>query len=326
MFIYKLQIFMTMTSLILFYIIFSTSSIFIKWLSMEFITIMLISLLNIKSENKSPSITYFLYSSIASLFTIIVISLNYTQLFMIKDNTINNLMIIILNLKIGLFPFYYWMIFIYKSSSWKQIYILSTLLKFIPIYFFSSLIYLSTEFLIMLSINMIFISLYTNINFSIKKLLGCSSIFNSILFIMIAYINKPMFFMMMSIYMIMLYLLIYILNYYNIENLNFNNMSNNSIYILFISIFMYSSFPMFISFMIKWEFMFYININYSNNILMLLMLTNMIMMWNYFSLFKFLIMKFNLHKKNNKMKIPLKLMFSFILIMYSLMFLLFNLI
>lgn len=189
----------------------NTSRIYIKWLTIEVSTILIIRIRNIKSNNKIVRILYFFISSISRLIIIIIISLNFTQIFIFKNNRTNFLLNLSIFLKIGVFPFCFWIIYIYCLSSWNQILIISTFIKFIPIYFFSSIIFITSNLILILYINNIFISLYTNINFSLKKLFGCSSIFNSFFFIIIFYANKNLFILLIIIYVSIFVALIFFL-------------------------------------------------------------------------------------------------------------------
>nr|ABH04997.1 NADH dehydrogenase subunit 2 [Bombus ignitus] len=310
----------------LFLILMNSTSIYIQWLSMEFSTIILISMINIESKNKIVSIMYFLISSISSLITIMIISVNFTQLFVLKNSNINLMLMISMFMKIGLFPFFSWMILIYNKSSWSQIFIISTFMKFIPIYFFSSIIYLSPIMVMLLFLNNMFISVYTNLNFSIKKLFGCSSIFNSFLFILIMYTNKNLFLLIAILYTTSLLNLILIFKFYNINNLNFNNISLNSYYLLTLVLFTYASFPLFLTFILKWEFIYNLNVNLSNNLIFFLMLASMLMLWNYFILFKYMILKFKYNKMTKINFLYLKKINLIIIMIYSIMFMTFNLI
>nr|DBA43793.1 TPA_asm: ND2 [Bombus supremus] len=323
----KFNMFSLISTFMLFFLMMNSSSIYIQWLSMEFSTILMISMINIKSNNKIVSILYFLMSSISSLLIIIFITLNYSQLFFIKNNNLNMILMISMFLKIGIFPFCFWMINIYMISSWKQIFIISTFMKFIPIYFFSSIMYISSTMMTFLLLNNIFISLYTNLNFSIKKMFGCSSVFNSLFFIYMLQINKNLFFLLMLIYLILFFMITFMLDFYYINNQNFNNFSYKSYIIFIIFMFMYSMFPLFMTFLFKWQFIYFFNLIYSNNLIILLLLTSMMMMWNYFTLLKTLILKFNFNKSFLKIEmLSMKIMIPITIFFYSLMFMIFNII
>nr|QBP33729.1 NADH dehydrogenase subunit 2 [Bombus pyrosoma] len=333
---YKILLFINMNKmymssftfmLMMFFLMMNSSSIYVQWLTMEFSTILMIGMINIKSKNKIVSILYFLMSSISSLFVILIISMNFSQLMLFKSPEINMLLNISMFLKMGMFPFIFWMIYIYNMSTWNQIFLISTFMKFIPIYFFSSLIYFSGTFMILLLFNNMFIILYTNINFSIKKLFSCSSIFNSFFFIMILMINKNMFLLIMLLYLFIFFMLTNNFQFYNIDNLNFSNFSKISHHMMILMMFMYSSFPMFITFMFKWEMIYLLNTYYSNNFILILLLLSMMMMWNYFILFKYMLMKFTFNKTKTKMEIFYFKNFMFFGIsIYSFMFMSFNLI
>nr|DBA43507.1 TPA_asm: ND2 [Bombus citrinus] len=323
----KFQIMCLTITMNLFLLMMNSSSIYTQWLSMEFSTILLISMININSNNKIVSILYFMYSSISSLLLMMIISINFTQLLLIKNYLLNDILTISMFLKIGMFPFCFWMIYIYSMSSWMQIFILSTFMKFIPIYFFSSIMFMTKNLFMLLIFNNVFISLYTNLNFSLKKLFSCSSIFNSTFFIFIIQSNKNLYIFLFLIYMLIFMLISLLLEFYNVDNVNFNNFSPKSYKLMTILIFMYSSFPMFITFMFKWQFIYFMNLYYSMNLILLLLLTSMIMMWNYLLLLKTLIMKSNFF--SNYMKNENFYFNSYvlsILLLYSFLFLMFNII
>nr|BDH21136.1 NADH dehydrogenase subunit 2 [Bombus schrencki]BDH21149.1 NADH dehydrogenase subunit 2 [Bombus schrencki] len=326
MFLDKLSIFCLLSLMMYFILLLNSSSIFIQWLFMEFCTILLISMINFKSFNKIVSIIYFMISSISSLLLIMFITINFNQLFLMK--MMNLILLMSMFLKIGMFPFCFWMIYIYKISSWKQIFIISTFMKFIPIYFFSSLIIMTPIFLYFLIFNNFFISLYTNLEFSMKKLFGCSSIFNSMFFIIIIQFNKTVFMLFFMIYILIFFILSFMLEFYKIKN-NFFNFSKKSFYLFIIMLFIYSSFPLFLTFMMKWELIYLLNLYLGNNIIFFLLLSVFIMVWNYFIMFKLLILKFKFCKNNYYMNDELFLMNLFtymIIFMYLMMFIMFNLI
>lgn len=169
--------------------------------------------------------------------------------------------------------------------------------------------------------------MYTNLNFSIKKLFGCSSIFNSLFFIYILYYNKNLFIILIFIYLISFSILTYFLESYEIDNINFRNFSLYSFYLFIILLFIYSSFPLFLTFIFKWEFIYYLNSNFRNNLIVLLILIRVIILWNYFILIKYIILKFKFKKIILNIEISyIKNFILFILSFFSFIFILFNLI
>jgi hypothetical protein len=312
-----------------FYILINSTRIYVQWLSIEFCTILLIRIINIKSKNKIVRIIYFIISSISSLLLIVIILINFNQLYIIKSNRINLILIISLSIKIGLFPFCFWIVYIYKISSWNQSFIISTFIKFIPIYFFSSLIFLTPIFIYLIIFNNFFISLYTNLDFSINKLFGCSSIFNSLFFIFIIQLNKKIFIIFFIIYIIIFFIIIFLLEYHNIKNINFRIISSKSYDLFIIILFIYSLFPLFTTFLFKWEFIYLLEFYFRNNIIFFLLISRILIIWNYFILFKFLILKFKYNKNNllTDKEIINKILISLIIIFFYLfIFLIFNLI
>nr|DBA43546.1 TPA_asm: ND2 [Bombus difficillimus] len=226
----------------------------------------------------------------------------------------------------GIFPFCFWMIKVYMISTWSQIFILSTLMKFIPIYFFSTLTSISNYLLFVMIFNNLYLALYTNLNYSIKKLFGCSSIFNSTFFFYIILYNKNMFILISFMYMIMFLSMVYILNFYNINDLNFKYLSLKSYHMMVSLVFIYSSFPLFLTFFFKWQFTYLFSSIHSSNVIILLLLSSMMMLWNYFTLFKTLILNFKFFKNYKKLEIFMMNFFiPLIIFLYSFMFLLLNL-
>jgi hypothetical protein len=77
--------------------------------------------------------------------------------------------------------------------------------------------------------------------------------------------------------------------------------------------------------MFKWEVTYLIRSSFSNNIVIVLLLARILILWNYFILFKYLILKFKINKFNTKIEIINFKNFILISIsLYSLIFILFN--
>nr|YP_009714559.1 NADH dehydrogenase subunit 2 [Bombus waltoni]QGK86766.1 NADH dehydrogenase subunit 2 [Bombus waltoni] len=322
------KFFLTSSSLILsmFFIMMCTESIYIKWLMMEFSTIISIGLINIDSGNKKISILYYIMSTISGLFVIIVVSMNFSFL-MIKDIMINNILMISMFLKLGIFPFWFWMIYIYNIATWPQIFLLSTIMKFIPIYFFSDVIYMSMNMFGFICLNNLLISMYANYKFNMKKLLGCSSIFNSSYLLLMLYMNNSLFILLSVIYLINFAFLIYMMSYYNISNMEFNYVPENVMNLIKIMMFTYSSFPMFSTFIFKWEFfMLLSSFNMNNNMVMMILISNVVMIWNYFIVVKYMNLKFETMLPKIELNSPYISMMILMIFAYSFTFLLYNII
>nr|AGI56715.1 NADH dehydrogenase subunit 2 [Apis andreniformis] len=312
-------------SLLIFFLFFviSTNNIFIQWFVMEFSTIIGISLINIKSSNKIPSLIYYLVSVISSMFLFLVVIAYFIPVYYLSSPMFNFMIQMIMYMKIGIFPFHYWLIYSYDMMKWKQIYLMSTLIKFMPIYIFYILTYMNLWTMIYLLISNLFISLYTNKFYSLKKMLACSTIFNSFYFIVLLYLNKTLFVIFIIIYSINYLLMINYFNKFNINNLNFKFLSNEQAYMFKILIFNYSMFPILLTFIIKWMLVYMmVSSKVYNWMLFIILISSMIMIWNYFILLKNAFLKNNFYK-NDFMYSKSNLNFNLIIIIFLLLNLMF---
>ena len=260
----------------------------IKWIIYEFSIILIIRILNIiKNSTKIVRILYYSISSLSSIiFIFFLIINNYFNLyFNLNSKFLINFFILILFIKIRIFPFHNWIIFCYEKSSWKQIFYLSTIMKFIPIIFFCHFINFWLNLFILLILNRIFISIYININFSLKKLFACSTSFNNILLIYIYIVNIKQFFLFIIMYSIILYFIIELLYIYNFRKLyiifNYNILN----YLFKLWILIYSILPLIFRFMLKWNFLYEI-IKFNKFILYLYLLSKLLLIWKYLIIFK----------------------------------------
>nr|QNG58163.1 NADH dehydrogenase subunit 2 [Apis mellifera]QNG58176.1 NADH dehydrogenase subunit 2 [Apis mellifera]QNG58189.1 NADH dehydrogenase subunit 2 [Apis mellifera]QNG58202.1 NADH dehydrogenase subunit 2 [Apis mellifera]UCC47154.1 NADH dehydrogenase subunit 2 [Apis mellifera] len=283
----------------IFVLMMNSNNIFIQWMLMEFGTIISISLINIKSTNKTPSLIYYSVSVISSIFLFFMIIVYLSSISFIKTDTFNFMVQMMFFLKIGTFPFHFWMIYSYEMMNWKQIFLMSTLIKFIPIYMMVSMTKINSWTLYFLITNSLYISFYANKFYTLKKLLACSTIFNSFYFIFILELNKNMFIAMIILYSFNYFLLISFLNKFNIQNFNFMFYNKYQMYTFMTLMFNYSMYPIFLSFVIKWNLIFMmVSIKAYNWILFLLMISSMLMIWNYIIILKRVFLKMNFYKNN----------------------------
>ena len=91
-----------------------------------------------------------------------------------------------------------------------------------------------------LIINRLYISFYVNKYYTLKKLLACSTIFNSFYFILILDLNKNIFIFLIILYSINYFLLIRFLNKFSIQNFNFIFYNKYQLYTFLILIFDYA--------------------------------------------------------------------------------------
>nr|UML38442.1 NADH dehydrogenase subunit 2 [Apis mellifera ligustica] len=283
----------------IFVLMMNSNNIFIQWMLMEFGTIISISLINIKSTNKTPSLIYYSVSVISSIFLFFMIIVYLSSISFTKTDTFNFMVQMMFFLKIGTFPFHFWMIYSYEMMNWKQIFLMSTLIKFIPIYMMVSMTKINSWTLYFLITNSLYISFYANKFYTLKKLLACSTIFNSFYFIFILELNKNMFIAMIILYSFNYFLLISFLNKFNIQNFNFMFYNKYQMYTFLTLMFNYSMYPIFLSFVIKWNLIFMmVSIKAYNWILFLLMISSMLMIWNYIIILKRVFLKMNFYKNN----------------------------
>ena len=128
----------------LFRLIINSNNIFVQWILIEFRIIIRIRLINIKSQNKIPRMIYYIVSVISRIFLFFIIIVYLSSIRFVKSNIFNFIVQILFFLKIGIFPFHFWIIFSYEIINWKQIFLISTLIKFIPIYIIVSIIKINT--------------------------------------------------------------------------------------------------------------------------------------------------------------------------------------
>nr|AST14888.1 NADH dehydrogenase subunit 2 [Apis mellifera intermissa] len=283
----------------IFVLMMNSNNIFIQWMLMEFGTIISISLINIKSTNKTPSLIYYSVSVISSIFLFFMIIVYLSSISFTKTDIFNFMVQMMFFLKIGTFPFHFWMIYSYEMMNWKQIFLMSTLIKFIPIYMMVSMTKINSWTLYFLITNSLYISFYANKFYTLKKLLACSTIFNSFYFIFILELNKNMFIAMIILYSFNYFLLISFLNKFNIQNFNFMFYNKYQMYTFLTLMFNYSMYPIFLSFVIKWNLIFMmVSVKAYNWILFLLMISSMLMIWNYIIILKRVFLKMNFYKNN----------------------------
>nr|YP_010154751.1 NADH dehydrogenase subunit 2 [Ceratina okinawana]QQX27986.1 NADH dehydrogenase subunit 2 [Ceratina okinawana] len=315
-----------MNSIILLIMIMN-NNLMMNWLLMEMSTMMSISLINLKS-NKLSSIIYYFISSISSILLMSMLIMYIKSNLLIEHyyNLFNLLIYFSLFLKIGIFPFSYWMIYIYELLSWYEIFFMSTFMKFIPLYMYMSIIQFNMKIFIYLMMNSMLISLYSYKFYSLKKIIACSSINQMSFFIILMNFNKTLSLLYMMLYLILIFMMSSIMNNLNlnkkIDFIFYNNNNNKmNMYIYMMIMLIYSMLPPFFSFIMKWMFFMEMSKLFFNSLLMLLLMSSILMIWNYLnilenSIFYMKTMKKQLNKKFNLINsIMINLIFNMILFM-----------
>nr|QHD26494.1 NADH dehydrogenase subunit 2 [Lepidotrigona flavibasis] len=191
-------------------------------------------------------------------------------------------------IKLSMFPFHNWMIYCYEKSSWEQIFLMSSIMKFIPTSFFCHFLDLWKVMVLVMVFNSIFMSLYVSFNFSFKKVLACSTSFNNFLMTYIFMLNIKQFMIFAVMYSIVIFSVTYLVSKFGCSK-NFIIFQSSNLYYLFkIWVLIYSMIPMMVSFLLKWNFI-YEMMKFSSSmcfIYLIFLLSNFLMIWKYMVLMK----------------------------------------
>nr|YP_010924988.1 NADH dehydrogenase subunit 2 [Vespula rufa]WKC15403.1 NADH dehydrogenase subunit 2 [Vespula rufa] len=229
------------------------------WIMMEINTLMLISLMALKSKSFKATFNFFVIQSISSLMLIV--------LFIVMNNfysysMFNFIMAMTFMLKLGMFPFFFWPPLINKNIDWILIFIMSTSQKLIPLLMINQYINLINNklffYLILWSILISsLISTMMNYNeLNLKKILTFSSLNHLSWMILILMFDSSMFLTYFLIYSISMIFLCIILNKFDINSLNdflkiqfFDSKKIN--FIITFNFLIISALPPFLTFLIK---------------------------------------------------------------------------
>lgn len=200
-----------------------------------------------------------------------------------------------LMVKMGIFPFHFWLILICGKLEWIRFLILSTLIKLIPLILLYYLFCMSS-FLFLIVSSVIFGSLMGLNNSNIQKIMGYRSIVNICWFIYSIRIRLRFFLIYFTRYIVMLCWLINVLINYNIFYVNqfkFRSLNLSTKVIIFIYGLRISGFPPFLGFLIKW-----LVINYFWHLgfkflMRLIILISILAVYFYLQLFFFVILVFS---------------------------------
>nr|ALR69342.1 NADH dehydrogenase subunit 2 [Bemisia tabaci] len=222
------------------------------WYLME---VCLVLFLGLCTAGKGYSVSevmmsYYLIQVIFSL-----VMLTFILFYMFNLGYMCNFVLVLgMMIKVGMFPFHFWFILICGKLEWVSFFMLSTVMKLIPLvllyYLFSML-----SFFYITASSMIFGSLMGLNNNVIQKMMGYSSMITICWFIYSMSISLLLFFGYFMGYMIMLFWLVNILSKYNIFYINqfkLNSVNLNTKIMIFSYGLSISGFPPFLGFLIKW--------------------------------------------------------------------------
>nr|AIG20064.1 NADH dehydrogenase subunit 2 [Bemisia tabaci complex sp. Asia I] len=222
------------------------------WYLME---VCLVLFLGLCTVGKGYSVTesmmsYYLIQVIFSL-----IMLAFILFYMFNLGYLCNFILIMgMMVKVGMFPFHFWFIMICGKLEWLSFFMLSTLMKLIPLILLYYLFSMLSFFLIMMS-SAIFGSLMGLNSNAIQKMMGYSSMITICWLIYSMSISLNLFFVYFTSYSAMLFWLTNILSKYNIFYINqfkFNSMSLDTKIVIFSYSLSISGFPPFLGFLVKW--------------------------------------------------------------------------
>nr|QHD26481.1 NADH dehydrogenase subunit 2 [Lepidotrigona terminata] len=198
------------------------------------------------------------------------------------------MLLVLVMMKLSMFPFHNWMIFCYEKSSWEQMFLMSSIMKFIPISFFCHFLEFWKVMLFIAMFNSIFMSIYVGIGFSLKKTIACSTSFNNFILMYIFMLNTKQFVIFAVTYSMVLFSLTQLLSKFGCSKYFILFNSKPAEYMFKIWVVIYSMIPMASSFILKWNFVYeMLKFNSSMSfVYFLFLLSNLMMIWKYMLMIK----------------------------------------
>uniref|UniRef100_UPI0030E2982A NADH dehydrogenase subunit 2 n=1 Tax=Stenchaetothrips bicolor TaxID=3118775 RepID=UPI0030E2982A len=189
---------MTLISSIL--ICLSSSSFLMMWMSMEINLFSMVPLISVNQKifSEKSTMMYFLVQSISSSIIIISVSLNLKMM----SGILITLIFMAIFLKLGVFPFHFWMISMLEGLEWNLAFMMMTLQKIIPISVL--MLFIHQKLIITFCLLNSFIVAMSGISmFSMRKILGFSSINHLSMMLIALILSKKVFKMYFLIYTFM---------------------------------------------------------------------------------------------------------------------------
>lgn len=311
----KFNILSYIIQLIIFTLIFTIMFIehnIIKWILIEIFSLAFIGyFINYKSKNKLRRLIYFYISSFSRLFLFWLLLIYYdlwiwelwNKYDFDKYYTKKIIQYTIL-LKLGVYPFQFWIPWIFNFIEWNIIFIFSTINKLIPIFILTTISsYDDPIFIYFLLLNSLFsvISCIDEQNY--KKILAYSSINHTTFLILLSYLNTYISIYYFYLYTINSYIFIKLIQKINITTkseiiLTYNSNSNIIKFLFIIFTLSYRILPPLIFFIIKWIFFYELNLSNSTNFFLIsIIILRVIITYNYLDIIKFTIFHKKLVKK-----------------------------
>lgn len=272
----------------------------------ELIFLTNIIIINFKKDIKELIITFFIINSILSSRIILIIIIE-NILIINKINIIKITILIILWIKIGIFPFNWWIIIIGKINRWTNLFKINFVLKIPSIIIIIIINFIETKLILLIIIIPIISINLTNL----KKIFIIISIINIYWFIIIIKNNYTLIVIAIRIY-ITTNLFIYKTMEWNKTNfLNQINSLNKKVKVfLIVTVINLINIPPLNIFVRKWIIIKSIERSYI--IIAILILSNALILVNYFKLILTSIREHNIKSKSNyKKKISLNNIINF---------------
>nr|YP_003891049.1 NADH dehydrogenase subunit 2 [Tanystylum orbiculare]ADB91985.1 NADH dehydrogenase subunit 2 [Tanystylum orbiculare] len=243
------SIFVLMIMLFIFWGV-SSFSWFMLWMSLEMSMLMMIPLMTMLNSQHhiESAMKYFLIQGISSSSFILISLWNIMNFLFIPSLMI----IVVIMMKIGMFPFMFWYKEVIMKSSFLSNKLIMTLQKILPMTVIYYLMKVNMNYFIYILIfmNSLFSSIMAYNETMIKKIMALSSINNMSWMVLSVSLNFSLFLIFLLVYS---NIIIYILNMMNLKNLvsltqmfKFNNLLLN------INILSMAGLPPFSGFMLKW--------------------------------------------------------------------------
>nr|YP_005353008.1 NADH dehydrogenase subunit 2 [Philanthus triangulum]AET62608.1 NADH dehydrogenase subunit 2 [Philanthus triangulum] len=313
----KFQYLILMPMLILFNSIsLFMNSYFSLWMCMEISNLIFITMLTMNEKKKLNLYSYFIFQTISSMMLI----LSIFKLNMNMNNNFNMIIIqISLMMKLGIMPFHSWMISILKNSSWLMIFFFSTTQKFIPLIFLSKMNLLNNMIMLMIMLSIMISSMMCMKQTNLKKIISYSSITQSSWMMMMINLNFKMWLIYFIIYMnimLIISIIMMINKITNLKNMYFLNLNLKSKLMMILSIFSLMNLPPLTGMIIKWSATEQLINNYISMefMLLILMISSLLMMYNYLRMIMMNLFLKNFNFKTMKM-LKLNLNFKLFLLM-----------
>nr|ARX96679.1 NADH dehydrogenase subunit 2 [Ampulex compressa] len=242
---------------------FLLSSFLNLWLFLEISGLLfLVMLMNFSKYNSLKGsvsvIIYYLVQVISSsLLLISVLYVEYLDINSILSILMIFIMLISLLMKLGIFPFHFWVPLIMKNLSWILNYVLMTYMKIIPLIMMMNLrllLDLMMVLIIMSSMVSVFMSMK---QISLKLIYSYSSINHTSWMVMSVLFFKDLFYIYYFIYILILLMLILFMEFYSLEyitDFSYLFMYNLKMYMIYYVnlILGMGGLPLFLGFIMKW--------------------------------------------------------------------------